>query len=98
MGGVQVTSAIQETQTFDQGFHPAAGYSYLKTGDYTLNRQHPPLSKLLCTLPLLALNSALPVDDPAWKSGNLLQIADLFLGGGRPPAALMRNWAVPCRA
>jgi hypothetical protein len=89
MGGVQVTSAIQETQTFDEGFHLVAGYSYLKTGDYTLNREHPPLSKLLCALPLLALNPTLPVNDPAWKSGDLLQIADLFLYGNRVGAGRM---------
>jgi predicted membrane-bound dolichyl-phosphate-mannose-protein mannosyltransferase len=87
--GDAVTSAIQETQTFDEGFHLAAGYSYLKTGDYTLNREHPPLSKLLCALPLLAMNPALPVNDPAWKSGNLMQIADLFLYENRVGADRM---------
>jgi hypothetical protein len=89
MGVVQVTSAIQETQTFDEGFHLLAGYCYLKTGDYTLNREHPPLSKLLCALPLLALNPTLPVNDPVWKSGNLLQVVDLFLYENRVGADRM---------
>jgi hypothetical protein len=89
MGAVQFASAIQESQTWDEGFHLAAGYVYLKTGDFNLNREHPPLSKLLCALPLLALNPTLPVDDPAWKRGDLLQIADLFLYENRVGADRM---------
>ena len=79
MGVAQVTSAIQETQTWDEGIHLLAGYTYWRTGDYSLNREHPPLFKLLCALPLLALNPSIPVDAPAWKRGDTLEITDLFL-------------------
>lgn len=39
--------------TFDEPVHLAAGYSYWTTGSFRLNREHPPLLKLLWTAPLL---------------------------------------------
>ena len=39
--------------TFDEHFYIASGYSYWKTGDFALNREHPPLVKLMVGLPLL---------------------------------------------
>ena len=41
--------------TFDETTHLPSGYSYLATGDFRLNPQHPPLIKLLSALPLLPL-------------------------------------------
>lgn len=79
MGAAQITSALQETQTWDEGIHIAAGYSYLKTGDYRLNREHPPLFKLLCAAPLLAVDPLLPLDDPSWKKPDQVPLGDLFL-------------------
>lgn len=40
------------SQTFDEAVHLTAGYSYLATGDFRLNNEHPPLVKLLCALPV----------------------------------------------
>src|SRR5262249_51469577 len=39
------------SQTFDEGVHLTAGYSYWATGDFRLNPEHPPLIKLACALP-----------------------------------------------
>jgi len=39
--------------TFDEPVHLAAGYSYWTTGSFRLNREDPPLLKLLWTAPLL---------------------------------------------
>src|SRR6201996_1522833 len=39
--------------TFDEGDHIFAGYMMWHTGDYGLNPEHPPLVKLVATLPLL---------------------------------------------
>ncbi|MHC4263902.1 MAG: ArnT family glycosyltransferase [Planctomycetota bacterium] len=39
--------------TYDEHFYIASGYSYLTEGDYTLNREHPPLLKLMAGAPLL---------------------------------------------
>lgn len=43
----------RESLTFDEGDHMFAGYMMWKTGDYGLNPEHPPLVKLLATLPIL---------------------------------------------
>src|SRR6201999_2941253 len=43
-----------ESLTFDEGDHIFAGYMMWHTGDYGLNPEHPPLVKLVATLPLLA--------------------------------------------
>ncbi|MGC2162449.1 MAG: phospholipid carrier-dependent glycosyltransferase [Silvibacterium sp.] len=46
-------SARQESQTFDEPAHLYAGYSYWLHRDYGVNPEHPPLVKLVATLPLL---------------------------------------------
>ncbi|MGP8227364.1 MAG: glycosyltransferase family 39 protein [Terracidiphilus sp.] len=43
----------RESLTWDEDNHMFAGYMMWKTGDYGLNPEHPPLVKLLATLPLL---------------------------------------------
>ncbi len=52
MAAVQFTTACGESQTWDEGIHLSSGYSYLKTGDFRMNAEHPPLFKLLAALPL----------------------------------------------
>jgi hypothetical protein len=42
-----------ESLTYDEGDHMYAGYRMWTTGDYGLNPEHPPLVKLLATLPVL---------------------------------------------
>ncbi len=46
-------SVRQNSQTFDESAHIYSGYSYWKTGDFGINPEHPPLEKLVDTLPLL---------------------------------------------
>lgn len=43
----------RESLTFDEDNHMFAGYMMWHTGDYGLNPEHPPLAKLLATVPLL---------------------------------------------
>src|SRR5579862_5591460 len=43
----------RESLTWDEGDHMYAGYRMWKNGDYGLNPEHPPLVKLLATLPVL---------------------------------------------
>src|SRR4051812_32520130 len=66
MGAAQLTSALQETQTWDEGIHLASGYLYLKTGhvEYT---DHPPL-RAVFAVPLLFLQLNAPFDRPGWQS------------------------------
>jgi 4-amino-4-deoxy-L-arabinose transferase-like glycosyltransferase len=46
-------SARRESQTFDEPAHMYAGYSYWLHSDFGINPEHPPLVKLVATLPLL---------------------------------------------
>ena len=50
----------RESLTFDEDDHMFAGYMMWHTGDYGLNPEHPPLVKLLATLPLLGKNLWVP--------------------------------------
>ncbi|HEX3251982.1 MAG TPA: glycosyltransferase family 39 protein [Pyrinomonadaceae bacterium] len=46
-------SVRRESQTWDEANHIFAGYRSWTNGDYGLNPEHPPLVKLLATVPLL---------------------------------------------
>jgi 4-amino-4-deoxy-L-arabinose transferase-like glycosyltransferase len=48
-----VAMVHRESLTWDEGDHMFAGYMMWKTGDYGLNPEHPPLAKLLATVPTL---------------------------------------------
>jgi 4-amino-4-deoxy-L-arabinose transferase-like glycosyltransferase len=51
---VQIVLIIRgESLTWDEGDHMFAGYMMWKTADYGLNPEHPPLVKLMATLPTL---------------------------------------------
>src|SRR4051794_35705555 len=52
VGALEVRSAMGETQTWDEGIHISAGYTYLTLGDYSWNVEHPPLVKIMSALPL----------------------------------------------
>ena len=54
------TAASRWSMTSDEVFHVPAGYVYWRLGDFTFNAEHPPLAKLLATLPLLVSRPALP--------------------------------------
>ena len=53
-------SVRQNSQTFDESAHIYSGYSYWKTGDFGINPEHPPLEKLVDTLPLLTTGIKAP--------------------------------------
>jgi hypothetical protein len=48
--------------TYDEHFYIAAGHSYLENGDFSLNREHPPLLKYLAGAPLRYLISVPPTE------------------------------------
>jgi 4-amino-4-deoxy-L-arabinose transferase-like glycosyltransferase len=50
----------RESLTFDEGNHMFAGYMMWHTGDYGLNPEHPPLAKLIATLPALGRHLWVP--------------------------------------
>jgi hypothetical protein len=89
LSAAQVISMGQESQTYDEAVHLAAGYSYLTTGDYRLNPEHPPLSKMLAAVPLLFLKPHLPEEDASWSNGDTLLFGATFLYLNRIPAETM---------
>ncbi len=73
-------AVARKSASFDEQYHLAAGYSYLKTGDFRLATTHPPLVALVAALPL-ARDPAivLPLDHPTWAQGNRFDFSDHFL-------------------
>jgi tetratricopeptide (TPR) repeat protein len=65
--------------------HLPSGYTYVKTGDFRLNPQHPPLIKALAGLPLLFLDLK-PVDETTgWKRAREWRFGKDFLLDNRQP-------------
>jgi Dolichyl-phosphate-mannose-protein mannosyltransferase len=66
-------TARRESQTVDEGIHIYAGYRHW-CGDYGINPEHPPLAKLVATIPLLFDHPKNPGpacgSDNSDKSGN----------------------------
>lgn len=52
------------SQTFDEAVHMYAGYEYWTQGDFGVNPEHPPLVKLLASMPLLHSNIKPPGPPP----------------------------------
>jgi len=66
--------------TFDEAVHLTAGYSYWRTGDFRINRETPPLMKLLWALPLLATDRPPFQPDPEQLEQNdIWRLGDAFL-------------------
>src|SRR5688572_20115551 len=63
MAGLLVRSILQESATFDEAVHLAAGYRYWKIRKFNMNVEHPPLQKLLCAAPLLWVEPPIPTDE-----------------------------------
>ena len=68
-------SIRQESQTWDEADHIYAGYRTWTDADFGLNPEHPPMVKLLATIPLLSSPLITPkLEDRFFKE-------DAFLGG-----------------
>ena len=58
---IQLALTIRtESITWDEDDHLYAGYMSLKTGDFGLNPEHPPMVKMLAALPILNMSLRLP--------------------------------------
>jgi hypothetical protein len=55
-----------KSPTFDEPAHIGAGFSYLKTHEFKVNLQHPPLLKEIGALPLLLIGARWPMSPDAW--------------------------------
>lgn len=68
-------STRQQSPSWDEGDHIYSGYMNWKNGEYALNPEHPPLVKLIATLPLLPLDlKTAPREGRYFKS-------EAYLGG-----------------
>src|SRR5450631_2759154 len=79
VGALEVRSARGETQTWDEGIHIVAGYSYLKLGDYSWNVEHPPLVKMVSALPLALMGLTAKPYAPDGKRRDQVQYGIDFL-------------------
>ncbi len=61
-GGVLVHTALRNSETFDEPMYLLASRSYWDRFDFSFNREHPPLSKLLIGIPLKLAGLDLPPD------------------------------------
>jgi len=86
---LEITSAWQESQTMDEAVHIAAGYSYLRTGDFRMNPEHPPLFKYLSALPLLFLDLNHPSFYKSWAQADKWQFGSDFLYHNKVPADII---------
>ena len=59
--------------------HLVAGYSYWKTGDFRLSPEHPPLSKMIASVPLLWLELQFAPSSQDWQNADPWPIAKSFL-------------------
>lgn len=75
-----------KSAAFDEQYHLAAGYSYLRTGDPRLATNHPPLMGMLGGLALLGQTVNLPLDHQAWATGDRYLFSDIFLWEANPNA------------
>lgn len=91
-------SSPQKSAAFDEEYHLAAGYAYLRTGDFRMSSSHPPLVNVLSALPLLLRDDvALPVEHPSWAEGDYFIFSDVFLweANENPQALLvLARWPV----
>jgi len=93
MAGLQAGSIRQESATFDEGVHLAAGYRYWQTGKFNLNVEHPPLQKLLSALPLLFVQPPLPADPKLLPDQSEFARAFLYEGPiGADRLLLLGRW------
>ncbi|MBI3573327.1 MAG: glycosyltransferase family 39 protein [Candidatus Kerfeldbacteria bacterium] len=89
---LQCIGAWQDSQTSDEAVHLSAGYSYLRTGDFRLNPEHPPLIKVLAAAPLLfvhGLQLRLSGPEWSWRSLNEWTFGANFLYDNPIPARLL---------
>lgn len=96
-----VWSATGDSATYDETPHIVAGLSYLETGDFRLNPEHPPLAKMWAAIPLaLEPGRQISTSSVRWSAGRQWELGFEYLNGPfddptrRNPAARL----VPARS
>lgn len=83
---VLISAAKHDSQTIDEAVHLSAGYSYVRTGDWRLNPEHPPLVKFIAGLFVLPASPSLPLESAAWQGYQQWDFGRLFLYHNTVPA------------
>ena len=78
-GALAVTSMRTKSAVIDETAHLPAGYTYLKTRDFRLNPEHPPLAKELAALPLLWLEPRIREVSDTWQQHRQFEFGHRFL-------------------
>ena len=82
--------------TFDERTHLPAGMAAASTGEIVLNRQHPPLVKLLAGAAANTAMPTLPLEGEAYRQGREWDFGDAVLfKSGNDPAELLRRGRLP---
>ncbi len=79
-------TARQSSETYDEPMYLLAGLSYWKTGDWSFNREHPPLPKLLIGAPLAAAGRELP---PHYQMAPACQVSFLHETNPEPRRTIL---------
>jgi hypothetical protein len=72
-------SLVQKSSTVDEPIHILAGYSYATRGDFRVDPDHPPLVKLIVSIPLLFLDIRMPPEMKQWHLESQYYSAHQFL-------------------
>src|SRR5437764_1065183 len=81
----------QLSATSDEPLHLVAGYSYWETRDFRLNPEHPPLAKLVASIPLLFIAPALDTASEDWRNAAQSKLGFSLLYGNNADRLLF--WA-----
>ncbi len=86
---VQIAAAVHgESPTWDEGDHLFSGFMSLRTGDFGLNPEHPPMAKMVGALPLVGLDLKLPKLQNRFFKTEAYDDGRKFLFGNAPPQSM----------
>lgn len=74
--------ATRTSTTIEEPTHLIAGYRHLTCRDFSINREHPPLMKLVAALPLLGMNVRDPIGPCTAEEGAFIAGVKLVLNNG----------------
>jgi len=93
---VAAVAGFGDGPTYDEGVHVLSGLTALRTGDFRLNPEHPPLVKLWASLPLALRGTPIPpADAPGWTDGDTYLLARGWLSEQVDGVSAVRLARVP---
>jgi 4-amino-4-deoxy-L-arabinose transferase-like glycosyltransferase len=82
-------AAVGDSATIDEVGHLTAGLAVLRSADFRLSPDHPPLARVWAALPVhLARYAWPPADAPGWSDGNWFQFSRALFGLNDPARLL----------